>query len=162
MTLLQAALEDRTGGGDCRGSSLLRADPLYGLRRRGRYVCDALGAGPYQAEQDSEIRGGYHGKSAEAQMSLAPETRMSFPQPVPDSAGIPQSVADQMLIAPFNDLVVVEALLAEEDDVAANILEPLQWIIPPELGYLQGLLDLCDRYDVLHIFDEIVTGFRMA
>ncbi|KIC41873.1 glutamate-1-semialdehyde 2,1-aminomutase [Ruegeria sp. ANG-R] len=109
-----------------------------------------------------KFEGGYHGMSAEAQMSLAPAKRVNFPQAVPDSAGIPQGVADQMLIAPFNDLEAVAALLAEHDDVAAIIVEPLQRIIPPADGYLQGLRDLCDRHNVLLIFDEIVTGFRLA
>lgn len=109
-----------------------------------------------------KFEGGYHGMSAEAQMSLAPEARVNFPQAVPDSAGIPQGVADQMLIAPFNDLAAVEALLSEHRDVAAIIVEPLQRIIPAEPGYLQGLRDLCDKYHVLLVFDEIVTGFRLA
>lgn len=95
-------------------------------------------------------------------MSLAPAERVNFPQAVPDSAGIPQGVADQMLIAPFNDLAAVETLLSEHDDVAAIIAEPLQRIIPAAPGYLQGLRDLCDKYSVLLIFDEIVTGFRLA
>ena len=109
-----------------------------------------------------KFEGGYHGMSAEAQMSLAPQTRVNFPQAVPDSAGIPPGVADQMLIAPYNDLVAVEALLNEHKDVAAIIAEPLQRIIPAEPGYLQGLRDLCDKHSVLLIFDEIVTGFRLA
>ncbi len=109
-----------------------------------------------------KFEGGYHGMSAEAQMSLAPTQRVNFPQAVPDSAGIPQSVADKMLISPFNDLAAVEALLAEHSDVAAIIVEPLQRIIPAEPGYLQGLRSLCDRHQVLLIFDEIVTGFRLA
>lgn len=109
-----------------------------------------------------KFEGGYHGMSAEAQMSLAPEARVNFPQAVPDSAGIPQGVADQMLIAPFNDLGTVEALLTEHNDVAAIIVEPLQRIIPAEPGYLHGLRDLCDKHSVLLIFDEIVTGFRLA
>jgi glutamate-1-semialdehyde 2,1-aminomutase len=109
-----------------------------------------------------KFEGGYHGMSAEAQMSLAPAARVNFPQAVPDSAGIPQGVADQMLIAPYNDLAAVEALLSEHNDVAAIIAEPLQRIIPAEDGYLQGLRDLCDKHNVLLIFDEIVTGFRLA
>ena len=109
-----------------------------------------------------KFEGGYHGMSAEAQMSLAPDKLVNFPQAVPDSAGIPQGVADQMLIAPFNDLAAVEALLAEHNDVAAIIAEPLQRVVPADPGYLQGLRDLCDKYHVLLIFDEIVTGFRMA
>ncbi|WP_170402985.1 aspartate aminotransferase family protein [Ruegeria arenilitoris] len=109
-----------------------------------------------------KFEGGYHGMSAEAQMSLAPSRRVNFPQAVPDSAGIPDSVAEQMLIAPYNDLEAVAALLDEHDDIAAIMVEPLQRIIPPLPGYLQGLRDLCDKHDVLLIFDEIVTGFRLA
>ncbi len=109
-----------------------------------------------------KFEGGYHGMSAEAQMSLAPTRQVNFPQAVPDSAGIPQGVADQMLIAPFNDLLAVESLLSENDDIAAIIAEPLQRIIPASDGFLQGLRDLCTKHNVLLIFDEIVTGFRLA
>ena len=109
-----------------------------------------------------KFEGGYHGMSAEAQMSLAPTRAVNFPQAVPDSAGIPHSVRDEMLIAPFNDLAAVEALLAEHDDIAAIIAEPLQRIIPPQPGFLAGLRALCDKHHVLLIFDEIVTGFRLA
>lgn len=109
-----------------------------------------------------KFEGGYHGMSAEAQMSLAPSKLTNFPQAVPDSAGIPQSVADQMLIAPFNDLEAVAALMSEHADIAAIIVEPLQRIIPAMPGFLQGLRDLCDKHSVLLIFDEIVTGFRLA
>ena len=109
-----------------------------------------------------KFEGGYHGMSAEAQMSLAPSVRINFPQAVPDSAGIPLSVADEMLISPYNDLAAVEALLIENKNIAAIIVEPLQRIIPAAPGYLQGLRDLCDKFSVLLIFDEIVTGFRLA
>ena len=109
-----------------------------------------------------KFEGGYHGMSAEAQMSLAPARSVNFPTPVPDSAGIPQGVADQVLVAPFNDLEAVASLLAEHDDIAAIIAEPLQRIIAPAPGFLEGLRALCDRHGVLLIFDEIVTGFRLA
>jgi glutamate-1-semialdehyde 2,1-aminomutase len=99
--------------------------------------------------------------SAEAQMSLAPSKRVNFPQAVPDSAGIPQSVAAEMLIAPFNDPEFIRSLLAEHgQEVAALIVEPLQRIIPPEAGFLQCLRDECDRHGIVLIFDEVVTGFR--
>jgi glutamate-1-semialdehyde 2,1-aminomutase len=71
-------------------------------------------------------------------------------------------VAEQMLIAPFNDLEAVASLLDEHRDVAAIIVEPIQRIIPPEPGFLEGLRQLCDTHGVLLIFDEIVTGFRLA
>ena len=109
-----------------------------------------------------KFEGGYHGMSAEAQMSLAPIAEVNFPQAVADSAGIPQSVADEMLIAPFNELDAVASLLDEHDDVAAIIVEPLQRIIPPLPGFLAGLRKLCDKHGVLLIFDEIVTGFRLS
>ncbi|MEM1274393.1 MAG: aminotransferase class III-fold pyridoxal phosphate-dependent enzyme [Pseudomonadota bacterium] len=109
-----------------------------------------------------KFEGGYHGMSAEAQMSLAPRREVNFPQAVPDSAGIPHSVADEMLIAPFNDLDAVASLLGEHRDIAAIIVEPLQRIIPAQPGFLEGLRRLCDAYGVLLIFDEIVTGFRVA
>ncbi|SHL80532.1 glutamate-1-semialdehyde 2,1-aminomutase [Roseovarius marisflavi] len=109
-----------------------------------------------------KFEGGYHGMSAEAQMSLAPSKHVNFPTPVPDSAGIPQGVADDMLIAPFNDLEAVASLLNEHEDIAAIIAEPLQRIIPAQPGFLQGLRNLCDKHGVLLIFDEIVTGFRLA
>jgi glutamate-1-semialdehyde 2,1-aminomutase len=109
-----------------------------------------------------KFEGGYHGMSAEAQMSLAPTAEVNFPQAVADSAGIPQLVADEMLIAPFNELDAVASLLDEHDDVAAIIVEPLQRIIPPLPGFLAGLRKLCDKHGVLLIFDEIVTGFRLS
>ncbi len=109
-----------------------------------------------------KFEGGYHGMSAEAQMSLAPAHAVNFPTPVPDSAGIPKTVADDVLVAPFNDLAATASLLDEHSDIAAILVEPLQRIIPAAPGFLQGLRDLCDRHGVLLIFDEIVTGFRLA
>ena len=94
-------------------------------------------------------------------MSLAPSVQVNFPKAVPDSAGIPEDVADNMLIAPFNDLAAAASLLAEHNDIAAIMVEPLQRIIPQQPGYLQGLRELCTKHSVLLIFDEIVTGFRL-
>ncbi|MEO0891894.1 MAG: aminotransferase class III-fold pyridoxal phosphate-dependent enzyme [Pseudomonadota bacterium] len=110
-----------------------------------------------------KFEGGYHGMSAEAQMSLAPARMVNFPQAVPDSAGIPQSVADEMLIAPFNDVDYIRSLLAEfGDQVAGMIVEPLQRIIPPLPGFLQLLREEADKYGIVLIFDEVVTGFRFS
>src|SRR6056297_531662 len=110
-----------------------------------------------------KFEGGYHGMSAEAQMSLAPERFANFPQAVPDSAGIPRAVQDAVLIAPFNDPEFIRALLAEHgSDVAGIIVEPLQRIVPPEPGFLQTLREEADRHGIVLIFDEVVTGFRFA
>ena len=110
-----------------------------------------------------KFEGGYHGMCAEAQMSLAPAKQVNFPQAVPDSAGIPASVEADMLIAPFNDLDFVHSLVGEyEDEIAAIIVEPLQRIIPPKQGFLEGLRAICDKTGIILIFDEVVTGFRFA
>jgi len=110
-----------------------------------------------------KFEGGYHGMSAEAQMSLAPTRLVNFPEAVPDSAGIPEGVRAEMLIAPFNDVAYIESLLADHGrEVAALIVEPLQRIIPPAPGFLQVLRALCDRYGIVLVFDEVVTGFRLA
>ncbi|MCB2137346.1 MAG: aminotransferase class III-fold pyridoxal phosphate-dependent enzyme [Rhodobacteraceae bacterium] len=110
-----------------------------------------------------KFEGGYHGMSAEAQMSLAPTRLVNFPQAVPDSAGISESVRGEMLIAPFNDPDYLESLLKEHgNQVAGIIVEPLQRIIPPAPGFLQAVRELCDRYGIVLIFDEVVTGFRFA
>lgn len=110
-----------------------------------------------------KFEGGYHGMSAEAQMSLAPRKRVNFPQAVPDSAGIPDAVVQDMLIAPFNDPAFVTSVLDEfEGQVAAIIVEPLQRIIPPVDGFLQFLRDEATKRGVVLIFDEVVTGFRFA
>lgn len=110
-----------------------------------------------------KFEGGYHGMSAEAQMSLAPTRLANFPNAVPDSAGIPASVRDEMLIAPFNDADFVRSLIAEHaNDVACVIVEPLQRVVPPAPGFLETLREVTAAYGVVLIFDEIVTGYRLS
>ena len=110
-----------------------------------------------------KFEGGYHGMSDYSLMSLAPKQGGNFPQPVPDSAGIPRSLRDEMLIAPFNDLEVVASLVREHKrELAGIIVEPFQRIIPPAPGFLDGLRRITAENGVLLIFDEVVTGFRLA
>jgi glutamate-1-semialdehyde 2,1-aminomutase len=110
-----------------------------------------------------KFEGGYHGMSDYSLMSLAPRRPGNFPQPVPDSAGIPRSVRDDMVIAPFNDAEAVASLVrAHRDELAGVIVEPLQRIIPPAPGFLEALRRITAENGVLLIFDEVVTGFRLA
>src|SRR5436309_5452369 len=110
-----------------------------------------------------KFEGGYHGMSDYSLMSLAPKRPGNFPQPIPDSAGIPRSLRDEILVAPFNDLDVVASLVREhKDELAGVILEPFQRIIPPMPGFLEGLRKITAEHGVLLIFDEVVTGFRLA
>jgi len=110
-----------------------------------------------------KFEGGYHGMSDYSLMSLAPKRSGNFPAPVPDSAGIPKSVRDDMIIAPFNDAEAVEGLVKEhKDDLAGVIVEPFQRIIPPAPGFLDKLRKITRDNGVPLIFDEVVTGFRLA
>jgi glutamate-1-semialdehyde 2,1-aminomutase len=110
-----------------------------------------------------KFEGGYHGMSDYGLMSLAPKRAGNFPQPIPDSAGIPRSINDEMLIAPFNDLETVKSLVREHrNELAGIIVEPCQRLIPPQPGFLDGLRKVADENGLLLIFDEVVTGFRFA
>ena len=84
----------------------------------------------------------------------------------PDSAGVPAEIAGDTLTADYNDLSSVEALLkANPGQVAAVIVEPVaanMGVVPPQPGFLQGLRRLCDENGSLLIFDEVITGFRLA
>ena len=85
---------------------------------------------------------------------------------VPTSPGVPSAYADLTLTLPFNDLESVRNCFAEQgDEIACLIVEPVAGnmnCIPPVDGYLQGLRDLCDQHGVVLIFDEVMTGFRVA
>ncbi len=110
-----------------------------------------------------KFEGGYHGMSDYSLMSLAPKRSGNFPAPMPDSAGIPKSVRDDMIIAPFNNADAVEGLVKEhKDDLAGVIVEPFQRIIPPAAGFLDKLRKITKENGVPLIFDEVVTGFRLA
>jgi len=101
--------------------------------------------------------------SAEAQMSLAPKSLANFPNPEPDSAGIPHSVREEILIAPFNDIDFTRSLISEYDgQIAGIIVEPVQRIIPPIKGFLEALREECTKHNIVLIFDEVVTGFRLS
>lgn len=84
----------------------------------------------------------------------------------PDSAGVPAEIAGDTLTANYNDLSSVEVLLkANPGQVAAVIVEPVaanMGVVPPQPGFLQGLRRLCDESGALLIFDEVITGFRLA
>src|SRR5437773_8827574 len=116
-----------------------------------------------QRDKILKFEGGYHGAHDYSMMSSAPRAPKAFPAPVPDSSGIPHSIEGEVLIAPFNDLGTVEGIIATHaDELAAVLVEPLQRLVPPQPGFLQGLRDITRRHGVLLIFDEVVTGFRLA
>jgi glutamate-1-semialdehyde 2,1-aminomutase len=85
---------------------------------------------------------------------------------LPDSAGVPESVTANTITLPFNDIEAVTRVLeAEGKDIAAIVLEPVvgnMGCVPPSDGYLVSLRQLCDAHGSLLLFDEVMTGFRLA
>ena len=110
-----------------------------------------------------KFEGGFHGMNDYALMSTRPAEPSDFPYPIPDSAGIPRSIQDEVLIAPFNDIETTSAIIERHhDELGGVIVEPFQRLIPPKPGFLEDLREVTRHYEVPLIFDEIVTGFRFA
>lgn len=110
-----------------------------------------------------KFRGGYHGH---ADAFLVEAGSGAATLGVPSSPGVPAGTAGDTLIADFNDLASVARLFGEHvGEVAAVIIEPVagnMGCIPPVRGLLEGLRSLCDEHGALLIFDEVMTGFRVA
>jgi len=110
-----------------------------------------------------KFEGCYHGH-ADSLLVKAGSGALTLGQP--SSPGIPADFAQHTLTADFNDLESVKALFKEyPEQIACIIVEPVAGnmnCIPPAAGFLQGLRDICDDYNALLIFDEVMTGFRVA
>ena len=110
-----------------------------------------------------KFEGAFHGNHDYAAYAVAPTEPTIYPRGLANTAGIPDPLAETVLIAPYNDLDAVESIVSDHaGDLAAIIVEPVQRIIRPRPGFLAGLRELCDRTEALLIFDEVVTGFRLA
>jgi glutamate-1-semialdehyde 2,1-aminomutase len=109
--------------------------------------------------------GSYHGWHDHALVSSAragPRLRDAT-GPTVDTAGAAPGVADDVVVAPFNDLDrTAELVEAHADELACVMVEPMMRSLPPVDGFLEGLRDLCDDHGVVLVFDEVVTGFRLA
>jgi glutamate-1-semialdehyde 2,1-aminomutase len=115
----------------------------------------------YTGKQDIiKIEGGFHG-AHDAVLVKAGSGATTLG--VPDSAGVPASLVAHTRQVPYNDPEALETLLAENDDVAAFILEPIMGNVGPVLpgdGYLADAREITAAYDVLLILDEVITGYR--
>lgn len=109
------------------------------------------------------FEGAYHGAHDIGVTSMFPSQGLDFPQPEPSSDGLIAHEDGRVLVAPFNDPEQTAELIAKHaSELAAVIVEPLQRCLPPEPGFLEALREATSRHGVLLIFDEVVTGFRLA
>lgn len=107
--------------------------------------------------------GAFHGHSDYARQSLRTGHGVNDPQAVADSAGIPEQISETVVIAPYNDLERTRHIAQPvARDIAAIIVEPVQRGFLPAPGFLEGLRKLADECGALLVFDEVVTGFRLA
>ena len=114
-------------------------------------------------EKILKFEGGWHGAHDYAQQSTTPPRPTDGPAAVADSQGIPRAVGQSVLVAPFNDAeVAVELIESYADDLAAVIVEPFQRAIRPVPGFLDAIRRASIDHGVILVFDEVVTGFRIA
>ncbi len=122
-------------------------------------------------EKIIKFEGCYHGWSDLNFVSYHPPLYPSSglyhaPRSVPDSTGMVAACAESLIVQPFNDLELIEKTIRERHfEIAAIILEPIMGscgVIPPKEGFLEGLRSITQEYGILLIFDEVMTGFRVA
>jgi glutamate-1-semialdehyde 2,1-aminomutase len=115
-------------------------------------------------EKILKFEGGWHGLHDYAMVgNWRVPSEAPYPHPGPDVGGVPRGALESVLVAPFNDLDATARIATEAgSDLAAIIVEPLQRSIRPRPGFLVGLAELARRLGALLIFDEVVTGFRLA
>ena len=109
------------------------------------------------------FEGGWHGVGDLALFGARPREIGSYPTPVADSAGLPAGIGADVLVSRFNDAEQLRRLMAEHGSgVAAVIVEPLQRCILPRAEFLAATREVADEHGAVLIFDEVVTGFRLA
>jgi glutamate-1-semialdehyde 2,1-aminomutase len=110
-----------------------------------------------------KFEGGWHGMHDYGLWGTVPAEPSDYPRARPDSVGVPGEAGDTVLVAPFNDAERAVALIERHaHELAAVIVEPLQRVLLPEPGFLEALREATRRHGVVLVFDEIVTGFRIA
>jgi glutamate-1-semialdehyde 2,1-aminomutase len=117
-----------------------------------------------------KIEGSYHGHHDSLMVSVFPPKEKAGPRehpvPVPQTLGMPEGVAEQVVVVPFNDAVAAERAFHEHDGrIAGMIVEPVMTncgVVLPDPGYLARLKDICHANDALLAFDEVKTGFTVA
>jgi glutamate-1-semialdehyde 2,1-aminomutase len=114
-------------------------------------------------EKVIKFEGAYHGHNDYAMHGHRPSPPRAFPEAAPDTAGIPAAVSETVLVAPYNDLDAVHRIAADAAaDLAAIVVEPFQGALEPRPGFLEGLREIADRHGAMLVFDEVLSGFRVA
>jgi len=110
-----------------------------------------------------KFEGGWHGMNDYGLWGTVPAQPSAYPNAERDSVGIPEALRGQVLVAPFNDAERAAKIIAEHaHELAAVIVEPLERVLVPVPGFLQALREITSDYGIVLIFDEVVTGFRIA
>ena len=110
-----------------------------------------------------KFEGAWHGMHDYGLWGTVPSVPSAYPRAKPDSVGVPPQAGDTVLVAPFNDAAAAVAMIDQHaHEMAAVIVEPLQRVLLPEPGFLAALREATTRHGIVLIFDEIVTGFRIA
>ncbi len=148
---------------------LVDAMPIGGLVRfccsgaEGTFYAMRLARAFTDKQKVLKFEGAYHGHHDYAMWSYNRARAVNFPQPVPNTAGMPDAIADLVLVAPYGDLAAVRSIASEHArEIACLIVEPVQRMMPPPAGFLEGLKAICAEFGIVLVFDETVTGFRLA
>ncbi len=110
-----------------------------------------------------KFEGAYHGANDVGVASLFPHIASPFPEAISSCDGVTSAATAEILVAPYNDLEQTwEIVRQHAEDLAGILVEPFHRCLSPLPGFLEGLRDLADEHHLVLMFDEVVTGFRLA
>jgi glutamate-1-semialdehyde 2,1-aminomutase len=110
-----------------------------------------------------KFEGAWHGMHDYGLWGTVPGKPSDYPHASPDSVGVPRETGDTVLVTPFNETERAVAMIEQHArELAAVIVEPLQRVLLPEPGFLQAIREVTRKHRIVLVFDEIVTGFRIA
>ena len=110
-----------------------------------------------------KFEGAWHGMHDYGLWGTVPQAPSDYPRANPDSVGVPRETGDTVLVTPFNETArAVEMIERHARELAAVIVEPLQRVLLPEPGFLEAVRAVTKKHGIVLVFDEIVTGFRIA
>jgi glutamate-1-semialdehyde 2,1-aminomutase len=110
-----------------------------------------------------KFEGAWHGMHDYGLWGTVPAQPSAYPRALPDSIGVPKETGETVLVAPFNDIgAAVATIERHAHELAAVIVEPLQRVLRPAPGFLEAVREATKRLGIVLVFDEIVTGFRIA